>query len=668
MNLELHIYDFDGTLFLSPNQPEWWPDSTWIIKPDSLGPPCVPETPGAEWWLGRVVEEARQSISNPDVYSVLCTGRLLTPAFQERIPELLHQVGLDFDEVLLNPSVDTPAYKARETIRILHRYPGIEVVHIWEDSQTNIDTVTKAVESLGKTCVGHLIPSTVPPAALCDRVASRWVGAVSQRRAGRLEAPPLLVEEIATWTLSEAAANRIMALNEKIKEVRTQEKESLKQQEVLEKSLATMRKALRSRKSTPKELWELFNGKDNKNSVVAQAAWNFGFTGFGMPHEPGIKYREFFKLNREGKLRGILERMMDGLGKRLDGTDYKSSIKRLMDERNGLKKLLVSGYNKPFTDDIHRNFEVAPLLKGWKYEDVLTDQRRVEPRVKKLEQRVLTQKKLLSGARKNRKPRSKEEDERFDEFLSLSEEAHEATKAQLKALKEGGPVIPFDTITVVLTLTKIEGIAAYWQPASRMMKIVISTDYWQWDPEKLRNTIRHESQHFAQTFLSEAVGGKAGLPPKKLRTPQFQSWMQKKQPGRNWNDAEVSKAMQNLAEMGFGDRDVGGGRVLKRKTKDFDFHAMDDTEFFTRLDDAIENFTREATGQKEMKSKKVKNQAIDLFTNVDERPPYDVLGFYMGISPFFEELKRIPAVRLKWIRAVKEFRKALGYTGDKKIK
>jgi len=177
VNLELHLYDFDGTLFRSPDQPEWWSDDTWLINPASMGPPCVPETPGAEWWLGRVVKEARQSVSNPDVYSVLCTGRFLTPEFQERIPELLHQVGLDFDEILLNPSVDTAAYKAREVIRILHRYPAIEVVHIWEDSQTNIDIVTKAVESLGKTCVPHLVPREESPQALCDRVAARWLTA-----------------------------------------------------------------------------------------------------------------------------------------------------------------------------------------------------------------------------------------------------------------------------------------------------------------------------------------------------------------------------------------------------------------------------------------------------------------------------------------------------------
>lgn len=179
MTLELHLYDFDGTLFRSPDKPERWSGSDWLISPESLDTPCVPETPGAEWWLGRVVEEARQSIRDADlgVYTVLCTGRLLTPEFRERIPELLHQVGLDFDEVLLNPGYPTPTYKTQEVVRILHRYPGIEVVNIWEDSETNIEAVTKAVEAMGKTCVPHLIPREESPEALCVRVAARWLEA-----------------------------------------------------------------------------------------------------------------------------------------------------------------------------------------------------------------------------------------------------------------------------------------------------------------------------------------------------------------------------------------------------------------------------------------------------------------------------------------------------------
>jgi|SaaInlStandDraft_4_1057021.scaffolds.fasta_scaffold00075_39 hypothetical protein len=45
---ELHLYDFDGTLFRSPEEPKWWSDvskKNWWTSAPSLDEPCVPRQP-----------------------------------------------------------------------------------------------------------------------------------------------------------------------------------------------------------------------------------------------------------------------------------------------------------------------------------------------------------------------------------------------------------------------------------------------------------------------------------------------------------------------------------------------------------------------------------------------------------------------------------------------
>ena len=76
---ELHFFDFDGTLFRSPFPPEWWPwpgGTKWWSWEESLTEPCVPERPGREWWNGPIVQQAKKSIKDPNVYAVLATGRI----------------------------------------------------------------------------------------------------------------------------------------------------------------------------------------------------------------------------------------------------------------------------------------------------------------------------------------------------------------------------------------------------------------------------------------------------------------------------------------------------------------------------------------------------------------------------------------------------------------
>tara|TARA_Y100000593_G_scaffold59819_1_gene110869 strand:- start:3386 stop:4339 length:954 start_codon:yes stop_codon:yes gene_type:complete len=137
-NLEIHIYDFDGTIFGSPAKPSWWTGKGWWGNPKSLEPPIVPLKPGNEWWNGSVVSSAKKSISNKNVYAMLVTGRI-DKHFRWRVPELLKQKGLNFDAVHLNPA-DTPTWKFKVELigKYLKKFPKVKTLHMWEDRKEHI--------------------------------------------------------------------------------------------------------------------------------------------------------------------------------------------------------------------------------------------------------------------------------------------------------------------------------------------------------------------------------------------------------------------------------------------------------------------------------------------------------------------------------------------------
>ena len=182
--MELHVYDFDGTLFHSPTPPAsyrdtggWWSDSL------SLSEPCVPDKPSGAWWIEQVASAAKASISDPDVLAILCTGRSVQSFARFRVPELLRQKGLHFDEVHLKPSTTTAteAFKKGVLLSAIARYPDIEAVHIYEDRANHLSSFCQVVEGAGVACVPHLIRGVGPvcDAAAVERVAARWVARTS---------------------------------------------------------------------------------------------------------------------------------------------------------------------------------------------------------------------------------------------------------------------------------------------------------------------------------------------------------------------------------------------------------------------------------------------------------------------------------------------------------
>lgn len=129
------MYDFDGTLFRSWEQtPSWWADQTpysFFTRPESLDEPCVPDTPGNEYWINKAVEAAKEDTSRRDTLAVLVTGRVGVHA--DRIRELLAQRGLRFTKHYFNPGMSAARFKSVVLGNLLAGFNTVGEVVVWEN-------------------------------------------------------------------------------------------------------------------------------------------------------------------------------------------------------------------------------------------------------------------------------------------------------------------------------------------------------------------------------------------------------------------------------------------------------------------------------------------------------------------------------------------------------
>lgn len=161
-NVKLHLYDFDGTLFKSPEPPSWWSNKKmgyWFNEPISLSDPFIPVKPDASYWHGRVVRSAKESISDPTTLALMCTGRPNSNgAMRYRVAELLKYAGLDFDLVDLKQGTGSTAqYKAKLVFELLKKYPNIRSVSVWEDTKENLDAIENVCRKLSVEFHPHIV-------------------------------------------------------------------------------------------------------------------------------------------------------------------------------------------------------------------------------------------------------------------------------------------------------------------------------------------------------------------------------------------------------------------------------------------------------------------------------------------------------------------------------
>lgn len=155
---DIHVFDFDGTLFRSPPPPEDFDRHhlAWWQHPSSLSEPHVSAFPGDEWYFMENVKTARCSVQNDNVLSVLATGRSASGGLRFRIRDLLRQRDLHFDWFLLNTMHRTEHFKRRAVDFLLQKHGGRRI-QVWENNHLNLYQIRQVADKHGIDFQGHLV-------------------------------------------------------------------------------------------------------------------------------------------------------------------------------------------------------------------------------------------------------------------------------------------------------------------------------------------------------------------------------------------------------------------------------------------------------------------------------------------------------------------------------
>lgn len=152
------IFDFDGTLFRSPEKPDWWPHQGFWGRLETLSPPFVPEACGLEWYVPSVVKAAHQAVSDPHTHTCLLTGRI--PKFERRVRQLLADAGIRFDAYYFASGGNTLSFKVATIEELIGMFPEASTVEMWEDRQEHIGAFKQTIEAQGRTPIVHWVKST----------------------------------------------------------------------------------------------------------------------------------------------------------------------------------------------------------------------------------------------------------------------------------------------------------------------------------------------------------------------------------------------------------------------------------------------------------------------------------------------------------------------------
>ena len=148
----LVIYDFDGTIFKSPDRkagedislqltgkklpfPGWWG------RKESLLPPIVPEKPGKEWYIEHSIAAYREDIKDDDTEVILMTGRIFKN--RKRVIEICQNADILFHDHYFSGQ---PGHKGKNTLEIKSNFilndlmhENLKILEIWEDRPEHVE-------------------------------------------------------------------------------------------------------------------------------------------------------------------------------------------------------------------------------------------------------------------------------------------------------------------------------------------------------------------------------------------------------------------------------------------------------------------------------------------------------------------------------------------------
>lgn len=501
------------------------------------------------------------------------------------------------------------------------------------------------------------------------------VAALYMKRGGVIQAPPEMVAAISAWVMSSVAATQLVKVEAQAKESR----DEVRARASLKPAIREIRNAI-SNGVKVRALYNMVVGDGGLWDKASSHRWYDHTVGY----RP--RFANFAKQYKAGNqwLNNALNSMADFAAGR--DADTKHSMNQLERQKAQLKGYLVRDGKTPIkAGGKTKVFPVSKYMKGWRYKDILQDPSRLahSASLQLIKDYKYEVEDIKSGIAEQIAERPEKEAMLRKRLKRKLRNALEDYQEDVEQLKAKGREMAFDDVTVILTLDRSDISKASWNAGERLVTIHyphrIALRGIQSQMDDLVKSVRHELQHMTQTLLQKSLDVmSAGLPGADARTPDFEQWM--KNPEDWFSEMppyyrlKRERAMVRLRDEGAIGPSIRGQRI-RTKPQKVDFHALDDIEFFTRLQDSIDEAEKAVGGL----SGDTRNNAIDIWMGIIKRPEthdyrntgewhdrYKELGGYdalknIALDPFFGALRKVPSAKRKYTRALKEMRKALGY-------
>ena len=153
---KINVFDFDDTIFKSSKVPDNWNNRKkgyWWNSLESLHQSSY-DNDLKENWIEDTVSAIKDSMSDPESITVLCTARLNRVEVKFQINSMLREKGLIFDNIFFKPQrkkVSSSKYKLDTIKMLLNAYSYANELSFWEDNEENLNVVKNAIEKNNKT-------------------------------------------------------------------------------------------------------------------------------------------------------------------------------------------------------------------------------------------------------------------------------------------------------------------------------------------------------------------------------------------------------------------------------------------------------------------------------------------------------------------------------------
>jgi len=477
------------------------------------------------------------------------------------------------------------------------------------------------------------------------RVAERFL------TGGTFEAPPQVLKDILAWALPIYGGHVLAHAQRRLESLRDNEKPLITSKNRMVRSLRTLDQDLAALGTGDVLKIQMDMPDPGSMGLIPSFVGAKSLPGTGRDGGP-MFYTDHARKNmtfRKNPWPRNLGSAGDWIGDALNRAILLID-RRLLDVRQGgpddeglvETNLLARAASKYATKAKHYATKTATTipvdLTGWKYMPILLKE--ANERVQAANAQLTLQIQAVRNENVYTKP-LKLMGFDFPEYMPLSEAKKRyldpVTEANFGVMLKGRN---FDKIKVILDFKGHSMRGGQWIERDRELQIDVrvpdprSVAAFQEGVEEIIRVARHESQHIGQDLIKllTPAGDKGGLPSPRVRDP-------KKTPMGFPKDMDPRSPHRELLR---------------------DPHALQDVEFYTRIEDEISKFVRKVR-RYPLNSRR---DALQVWVGA-KKGPLTIEGMpgYVPTADFFGELKRNQ--RGKWEKAVAEFVKGVSKAGVK---